>query len=75
MQNDGFYNRGDDEDVINSNRSYYGPVDIKKLHIRVMDEYGRIANWPDKFFGDTTEEVKEQAKLAIQRRKQAEGQS
>lgn len=40
-----------------------------------LDEYGRIANWPDKFFGDTTEEVKEQAKLAIQRRKQAEWQS
>jgi len=45
LQNDGFYNRGDDEDVINSNRSYYGPVDIKKLHIRVMDEYGRIVDF------------------------------
>jgi hypothetical protein len=45
LQNDGFYNRGDDDDVINANRSYYGPVDIKKLHIRVMDEYGRIVDF------------------------------
>jgi len=45
LQNDGFYNTGDDDDVINANRSYYGPVDIKKLHIRVMDEYGRIVNF------------------------------
>ncbi len=34
-----------------------------------LDEYGRIGKWPDKFFGDTTEEVKEQAKMAIERRK------
>ena len=45
LQNDGFYNRGDDNDVVNANRSYYGPVDIKKLHIRVMDEYGRIIDF------------------------------
>lgn len=45
LQNDGFYNRGEDDDVINANRSYYGPVDIKKLHIRVMDEYGRIVDF------------------------------
>ncbi len=40
-----------------------------------LDEYGRIGEWPDKFFGDTTEEVKEQAKLAIQRRKRDEKSS
>ena len=25
-----------------SRRSYFGPVDIKKLHIQIMDEFGRI---------------------------------
>lgn len=45
IQNDGVYNNGDDDDVINANRSYYGPVDIKKLHIKVLDEYGRIVDF------------------------------
>ena len=40
-----------------------------------LDDYGRIGKWPDKFFGDTTEEVKVQTKLAMQRRKRDEDSS
>ena len=25
-----------------SRRSYFGPVNIKKLHIQIMDEFGRV---------------------------------
>lgn len=40
-----------------------------------LDDYGRIGKWPVKFFGDTTEEVKEQTKIAMQRRKRDEESS
>ncbi|WP_413737982.1 DUF3696 domain-containing protein [Sodalis sp. RH21] len=32
-----------------------------------MDSLGRLSNWPNNFFGDVTGEVREQAKLAMQR--------
>jgi hypothetical protein len=28
----------------NSTREYFGPVDIKKLHIQLLDEFGRVVN-------------------------------
>ena len=35
-----------------------------------LDELGRVANWPDKFFGDSLGETREQTALAIQRAKE-----
>ncbi|NNK93997.1 MAG: DUF3696 domain-containing protein [Desulfobacterales bacterium] len=40
-----------------------------------IDEYGRIKIWPPHFFGDITGEVREQAKLAIERKIREEGAS
>jgi hypothetical protein len=45
VQTEGLYNGGCDTDISNYARSYYGPVDIKKLHIKVFDEYGRIVDF------------------------------
>ncbi len=33
-----------------------------------VDEYGRLTNWPDKFFGDALGETQEQARLIFSRR-------
>jgi len=41
LQNDGFYNSADDDDTLNASRPYYGPVNIQKLHLSILDEYGR----------------------------------
>ena len=45
IQKDGLYNFGDDDDTLNATRSYYGPVDIKKLHLQVLDEYGQVVDF------------------------------
>lgn len=49
-------------------------VDRKKsdaiLKTLEMDDFGRLSNWPDKFFGDATGEVREQAKQAMRRMKE-----
>ena len=29
---------------LNTTRNYFGPIDIQKLHIQLLDEYGRILN-------------------------------
>jgi len=34
----------DSSDRINKRRQYFGPVSIKKLHINILDEYGRPLN-------------------------------
>lgn len=39
-----------------------------------LDEYGRVKNWPDKFFGDAMGETREQAELAIKRAKELRAQ-
>ena len=41
LQADGLYNSADDDDTLNASRSYYGPVNIQKLHLTILDEYGR----------------------------------
>lgn len=33
-----------DDDPPNFIRTYFGPVDIKKLHIKILDEYGRVVD-------------------------------
>ncbi len=44
LQVDGVYNRGFDNAVFNSDRFYHGPVDIKKLRVTILDEYGRVVD-------------------------------
>lgn len=41
-----------------------------KLRELKLDDLGRVANWPDKFFGDALGETREQTALAIQRAKE-----
>ena len=36
-----------------------------------LDEYGRVTQWPDKFFGDALGETREQARLMFERQKRA----
>jgi hypothetical protein len=45
QQNQGVYQSGQDDGLstqINRQRSYFGPVDIERLEIKLLDEYGRI---------------------------------
>lgn len=37
-----------------------------------LDEFGRVGNWPDDFFGDALGETREQARLMFERRKKGE---
>ena len=39
-----------------------------------LDEFGRVKNWPDKFFGDAMGETREQTELAIKRAKELRAQ-
>ena len=34
-----------------------------------LDEYGRLTNWPDHFFGDAMGETREQARMMFERKK------
>ncbi|MBQ0930253.1 DUF3696 domain-containing protein [Ideonella alba] len=45
-----------------------------KLRELKLDDFGRVANWPEKFFGDTLGETREQTSLALQRAKQMRAQ-
>lgn len=45
-----------------------------KLRELKLDDFGRVANWPEKFFGDTLGETREQTALALQRAKQMRAQ-
>lgn len=45
LQNDGLYNSADDDDTLNASRPYYGPVNIQKLHLSILDEYGRVVDF------------------------------
>jgi hypothetical protein len=45
QQNQGIYQSGQDDGFstqINRQRSYFGPVNIERLEIKLLDEYGRI---------------------------------
>lgn len=45
-----------------------GHAQLRRLE---LDAYGRVTNWPDRFFGDALGETEEQAKLMFQRRMEA----
>ena len=40
------------------------------LHFLELDDYGRVQNWPDRFFGDVLGETAEQTRLTFERRMQ-----
>lgn len=43
-----------------------------KLRELTLDDYGRVKNWPDGFFGDALGETREQARLMFERQKAAQ---
>ena len=43
---------------------------VAKLRSLVLDDFGRVTNWPDGFFGDALGETREQTALAIKRAKE-----
>jgi energy-coupling factor transporter ATP-binding protein EcfA2 len=45
-----------------------------KLRALTIDDYGRVTNWPDQFFGDALGETREQAKLMFERQAKARQQ-
>lgn len=44
---------------------------LAKLRELDLDEYGRVKNWPDGFFGDALGETREQARLMFERQQAA----
>lgn len=42
-----------------------------KLRALTIDDYGRVLNWPEQFFGDALGETREQAKLMFERQVRA----
>jgi hypothetical protein len=47
QQQQGVYQTGQDDGLstqINRQRSYFGPVDIERLEIKLLDEFGRVIN-------------------------------
>jgi len=40
-----YFNTARNDAIQNASRQYYGPVDIKKLHIKVLDEYGDVVDF------------------------------
>lgn len=49
---------------------YFVERDQEGSHLRELelDDYGRVKNWPDQFFGDALGETAEQARLMFERR-------
>ena len=45
VQGSGIYNFSGDDDTPNALRAYFGPVDIQKLHLHIIDEYGRTVDF------------------------------
>jgi predicted ATPase len=43
---------------------------VAKMRELKVDDLGRVANWPPKFFGDSLSETREQTALAIERAKE-----
>jgi hypothetical protein len=40
-----YFNTARNDAIQNASRQYYGPVDIKKLQIKVLDEYGDVVDF------------------------------
>jgi hypothetical protein len=45
VQNNGTFNSYQDDDIVNASREYFGPVNIQKLHLQILDEYGQIVDF------------------------------
>ncbi len=44
VQKMGIFNFGVDDDTLHAAREYFGPVDIQKLHLQLLDDFGRVLN-------------------------------
>ena len=47
LQTNNVYKSGQDDnynDSLNRTREYFGPVDIQRLSVQILDEYGRVLN-------------------------------
>lgn len=42
-----------------------------ELRTLQIDEFGRVSNWPEGFFGDALGETREQARLMFERQKKS----
>lgn len=60
------------ETALNDAALYFVERDRKgaKLRELELDEYGRVHNWPEGFFGDALGETREQARLMFERQKE-----
>jgi len=45
IQHDGIFNFGMDDNTLKATREYFGPVDIQKLQLQILDEYGRVIDF------------------------------
>ena len=45
LQRNGVYNYGADDNTFEATREYFGPVDIQKLNLQILDEYGRVVDF------------------------------
>ena len=45
IQKNGIYNYGQDDDTFKAMRDYFGPVDIQKLNIQILNEYGESVDF------------------------------
>ena len=45
LQRNGVYNYGTDDRTFEATREYFGPVDIQKLNLQILDEYGRVVDF------------------------------
>ena len=41
------FTRPDSNDILEKKREYFGPVNIKKLHIKLLDKFGRLVDMPN----------------------------
>jgi hypothetical protein len=53
---------------------YFVERDGKAARLRTleMDDFGRLKNWPEGFFGDALGETREQARLMFERQKRSQ---
>ena len=45
LQKNGIYNYGQDDDTFKATRDYFGPVDIQKLNLQILNEYGECVDF------------------------------
>lgn len=63
-----------DEKTLKETAMYFVEREGPKAILRTLDidEFGRVRNWPEGFFGDAMGETREQARLMLERKKASE---